>query len=281
MSDQFSLEKMYDEYPRIEEAFQAALDISLEPRGPELLYDLVRDLRLPAGASVVDVGCGEGKQALELAERFGFAVTGFDPVPRHVELANEALRSATERLPEPNRRVRFEVGAAEAIPVGDASVDLVWCKDVLLHVAALDVAYGEFRRILRDGGRAVVYQSLFITDPPDPRDAERQDAEQMWKTSGVVAANTDPNHTDAAIAAAGLRVDECLDVGVEWSEWMEEQSGRKSRALLHLARLLRAPERYIAQFGQEAYAIMLADCFWHVDHMTGRRTARVYLLTRG
>lgn len=130
MSDHFSLERAYDDYPRIEEGFQATLDMSLNPRGPEMLYDIVRNLRLPPGAIAVDVGCGEGKQALQLAERFGFAVSGFDPVRRHIELANEARMSAIDRYPEVTGLVRFELGTAEALPVDDASVDLVWCRDV-------------------------------------------------------------------------------------------------------------------------------------------------------
>src|SRR5262249_34139472 len=49
------LEQFYDEYPRIEEAFLAALDESLNPRGPDLLYDLVAELGLPPGAVALDV----------------------------------------------------------------------------------------------------------------------------------------------------------------------------------------------------------------------------------
>src|SRR5436309_412342 len=86
------LEESYDAFPRIEEAFHAALDVSLQPRGPELLYDLVEDLGLPPRSAAVDVGCGEGKRTAHLAERFGFTVTGIDPVARHIELARAAYR---------------------------------------------------------------------------------------------------------------------------------------------------------------------------------------------
>src|SRR5215472_14500025 len=165
MSSQFSLEEFYHDYGLVEEAFQAALDVSLEPRGPELLYDLVDGLHLPPGASALDVGCGEGRHSLALAERFGFDVTGIDPVPRQVELAGERLAAA----PGLGARVRFELGTDEALPVGDGAVDFVWCRDVLVHVAALDDVYREFRRVLREGGRALVYQSSFATDRLEPR----------------------------------------------------------------------------------------------------------------
>src|SRR3990172_3861138 len=92
-----SLDESYDAYPRIEAAFQAALDESLHPLGPEWLYEIVSKLRLPPGATVADLGCGEGQHAIRLAERFDVAVRGIDPVPRHIELATEALDEAAKR----------------------------------------------------------------------------------------------------------------------------------------------------------------------------------------
>ena len=76
------LELSYDLFPRVEAAFHAVLEESLHPRGPEVLYDLVRDFGLPPGALAVDVGCGEGEHSLRLAERFQLTVIGLDPV-RH------------------------------------------------------------------------------------------------------------------------------------------------------------------------------------------------------
>lgn len=67
-------------FERIERAFQEALDGSLRPRGPEMLFDVVGKLGLPAGASAVDVGRGKGQYTIELARRSQFAVLGIDPV---------------------------------------------------------------------------------------------------------------------------------------------------------------------------------------------------------
>jgi hypothetical protein len=111
----------------------------------------------------------------------------------------------------------------------------------------------------------------------------------IWKRAGgpksretpdpLLWTRADPGRTEAAIAAAGLRVDQRIEVGLEWGEWAQEQTGERGRRLLHAARLLRAPERYIEQFGQSAYDTMLADCLWHVYHMVGKLSARVYLLS--
>jgi SAM-dependent methyltransferase len=264
------LERSYDEFPRIEEAFHAALDESLEPRGPDVLYDLVAGLGLPPGSRAADVGCGDGRHSFRLAERFGLAVTGLDPVPRQVELALAALAG---RDPALASRLRFEVARAEALPLADGSIDLVWCRDVLVHVADLDRAYREFRRVLRRGGRVLVYQML-AGDRLEPREAE-----WLWRTTGVVPASADPVRTEAAIAAAGLRVAERIELTSEWGERAQEESGGPGRRLLHAARLLRDPDRYGERFGRDAYELMLADCLWHVYGMIGKLERRAYVLS--
>ncbi len=40
----FELREFYDAFPRVEDEFYTALEESLQPRGPELLHDLVGDL---------------------------------------------------------------------------------------------------------------------------------------------------------------------------------------------------------------------------------------------
>lgn len=267
------LEQFYDAYPRIESEFQAVLEEGLNPRGPDVLYDLVEEFGLSSGSVAVDVGCGEGKHAVELAERFPLMVAGVDPVLRHVELARAKLTACAALQPELEHRVSFALAAAEALPLEDGTVDLVWCRDVLVHVADLDRAYAEFRRILRPNGRVLVYQ-MFAGDRMEPREAE-----WLWRTMGVVATSADRAHTEAAIAAVGLRLDDCIDLGTEWGEWSEERAGKSSRQVLYAARLLRDPQRYIARFGPAAYEIMLGSCLWHVYGMIGKLDRTVYLLS--
>jgi SAM-dependent methyltransferase len=254
------LAESYDAFPRIELAFQAALDESLNPRGPESLYEIVGKLGLRPGANVVDLGCGEGRHSIKLAEDFGFAVQGIDPVPRHIELANEALGDAAQRKPELSTLVRFALGSADALPVPDASVDLIWCREVLVLVEALDEAFAECRRVLRGDGRMLIFQ-FFTTDRLEGRGVG-------WHAQ----------HVEGALTAAGFQIDECIDMAGEWGERAQEERGEPGRRLLHAARLLRQPDRYIAQFGRTNYDIMLSDCLWHVYRMIGKLTGRMYLL---
>jgi ubiquinone/menaquinone biosynthesis C-methylase UbiE len=125
VTDAGSLMRGQDAFDRIEEQFNEALDESLHPAGPEVLYEYVAAMELPAGATAIDVGCGQGEQAIELSRRFGLHVTGIDPVPRCVE--------AARGYAQPGDKVSFDVGAAENLPIASASADLVWCRDVLIR----------------------------------------------------------------------------------------------------------------------------------------------------
>ena len=273
LADRSSIDWSYDVYPRIEERFLAALDESLAPRGPELLYELVAGIGLPPGARVADVGCGEGRHTVRLAERFGFEVVGIDPVQRHLDVGAETLAETAARDPSLPDRVRFTLGAVEALPAPDAAFDLVWFRDALEHVERLDRAFAEIRRVLRPGGRALVY-SLFATRLPPP-----EDVEWLWRTFANAPTAHHGAAVEAAIAGAGLRIDERIDLGSEWGELAEERAAQGTRRLLHAARLLRAPDRYAERFGRAAYDVMLADCYWHVYRMLGKTGGRVYLLS--
>lgn len=251
------LGQFYDGYDRVEEAFDQALGASLGPRGPEVLYDVIGALALPAGAFVVDAGCGEGRQARDMVHRFGFTVAGIDPRPSTVG----------------SDGVAFRQGTVEAMPVDTASADLVLCREVLYHVRDLVAAFTECRRVLKPVvGRVVVYQ-LFDTDRLEPREAA-----WFWNSPLMNPANADPAHFERCVELAGLAIESRLDLRSETIEWAEEQDGKASRELLAAARLLRAPERYVARFGQAAYDIRLHDAFWHVYRMIGKLTQRLYVL---
>jgi SAM-dependent methyltransferase len=255
----------HDAYDLIEEEFNEELDGSLSPSAPDSLFGHLAEMGLPAGAVAVDVGCGEGEYAVELATRFGFQVTGIDPVPRCVQ--------AAQRNAPPGCPVTFAIGSAENLPLPSGSADLVWSRDVLSLVEDLDGAYREFRRVLKPGGRALIYQ-MFTTSLLEPAEAAF-----LLPVMGCWASAMRPENAEAAIAGAGLRVDQCVVLGSEWGEYHHEHVPARSRHLLHAARLLRDPERYVTRFGRQNYDIKLGDCLWHVYRMIGKLSGRIYLLS--
>jgi ubiquinone/menaquinone biosynthesis C-methylase UbiE len=85
----------------------------------------VLDETLPAGAPVVvDVGCGDGALVRHLARR-GARAIGVEP---------GAQPLARARASEPVGGERYEEGGADALPLEDASADVVVFANSLHHV---------------------------------------------------------------------------------------------------------------------------------------------------
>lgn len=250
----------------IEGEFLAYLEGSLAPRGPDSLYDLVAALGLPPGAFVIDVGCGRGQAALQLATRFGYRVLGIDPTPRQLRPGEDARVDVAAR-----ERVQFAPGRAEAIPADDASADLLWCRESLMF-ADLDAAAVEFCRVLRPGGQVLAYQVLRGPELSD------EEAEALSRHEGARVMR--PGDIDDALTRGGFAVHTRVDYASEWGERTQEREGIAGRRLLYAARLRRDPPRYISRFGQTNYDIMLADCQWHVYRMLGKLAGYACMATR-
>jgi len=254
----------------VEEDFGCFLDESLAPRGREHLDELLAGANPKRGGVAVDVGCGGGRDTVRLARHFGLRVHGVDPLPGNVEKAR--ARAAAEGLDD---RIDVHVGRAEGIPLPDASVDVLWCTEVLTFTD-LGAAMREFGRVLRPGAVGIVYQVLA---GPALAGEEARWFESQEMGFGP-AKTVRPADVEQAIAAAGLEISQRVDYASEWGEAGQERSGDAGRRLVHAARLLRAPGRYIDRYGAANYRIMLADCLWHVYRMIGKLWGVVFLITR-
>ena len=99
-----------------------------------------------ARARVLDNGCGLGTYIQRLrplaAEVWG------------LEYEKERVREAAQRLGGPDRLV---CAAGEALPFGDGTFDLILSNEVIEHVEDDARACAEMVRVLRPGGRAVIF----------------------------------------------------------------------------------------------------------------------------
>ncbi|MDB9446114.1 methyltransferase domain-containing protein [Anabaena sp. CS-542/02] len=104
--------------------------------------------KLPAGTTVLDVGCGIGGSSRILAKDYGFAVTGITISPQQVQRAQELTANGLD--------VKFQVDDAMALSFSDASFDVVWSIEAGPHMPDKAVFAKELMRVLKPGGVLVV-----------------------------------------------------------------------------------------------------------------------------
>ena len=124
----------------------------LHPPELELRTRLLQG-EIRSGDRVLDLGCGSGTFTAVAAAAGAASVIGTD-------VAEAALARARTAYPELDFRLVPIEGLA---PLDDASADLVWCSEVIEHIADTATWLSEVRRVLVPGGR------LLLTTPAHGR----------------------------------------------------------------------------------------------------------------
>jgi ubiquinone/menaquinone biosynthesis C-methylase UbiE len=109
--------------------------------------------QLQPGDAVLDVGCGTGTLALEVARRVGRAgrVAGIDPSPQ--QIARARAKAARRNAP-----IEFQIGVIEQLAFPDRTFDVVFSTLMMHHLPAPLKRQGlaEIARVLKPGGRLVI-----------------------------------------------------------------------------------------------------------------------------
>lgn len=125
---------------------------SLAPATLRQWLDVIAGTLNPARLHrILDLGCGTGRFSCGLHDRFSTDVLGMDPSHR---MLSQAPRS---------RGVRYVQAAAEALPLDDSAVDMVFMSMVWHHLGDKYAAAAEIRRVLNTGGHMCVRTSTAET----------------------------------------------------------------------------------------------------------------------
>lgn len=133
---------------------------------------------------VLELGSGKGFNSSFLAQRHPqVQFQGVDLTPLHVSIANKKAQSL------PN--LSFQVGDFNQLPFPDQSFDLIFGVDCLCHAQDAKIALAEIRRVLKPGGRLVVFDGY-----REPGFEQRPDEEkittQLVEVSMAVVNGFDP-----------------------------------------------------------------------------------------
>ncbi len=143
----------------------------LGPADPASTTRALERVSPPADAVVVDVGCGTGRQTLQLLQESPVSVTATDLhepfLLKLQELAEE--RGLTDRL-------RVEQADMGALPFAPGSIDLLWCEGAIYNLG-YQQGLQTWLPLLRPGGHLCVSEGAYFVDNPPAEVREFWEAE--------------------------------------------------------------------------------------------------------
>lgn len=111
----------------------------------QLVLELLGDV---SGRRMLEIGCGDGSMAVELARR-GAEVTAIDASAVMISAARQ--RAQAERVV-----IDFRLATADNLPFQPTQFDLVVAVTILCFVENAAPVFSEIARVLRPGGRLVI-----------------------------------------------------------------------------------------------------------------------------
>ncbi|MBD0691898.1 class I SAM-dependent methyltransferase [Streptomyces sp. CBMA123] len=177
-------------------------------RAQRQLEDVLgRKLALPAGARVLDAGCGAGVVARAMAARFGLLVTGVDVLDFHVAEARRL--SADAALAD---RTAFSCGDFHELPFPEGTFDGAYSMETLVHSYRPARALAEFHRVLRPGGRLVLLGPMSTGPLEELPSSARALLEPYLDAMAMTGARLyHAGNLAQLLAGAGFEVEEALD----------------------------------------------------------------------
>jgi SAM-dependent methyltransferase len=186
-------------------------------RGRAASLEIAEALGLSADSHLLDLGSGLGGPARTLAELTGCTVTGVDLTPEFCEVAR-ALSEWTGL----SYRTRFQVGDATATGLPDAAVDAAMTVHVAMNISDKPALYAEAFRVLRPGGRFVVYDVL---------QGEGGDVRYPvpWAHDSSTSFLATPKDMRELLPGAGFEVISEVDSSDESLAWFQQMRARIER----------------------------------------------------
>ncbi len=185
----------------------------MSPGGSDEVDRVLEGLDL-TGLAALDLGCGLGGATVHIARQYAVAsIVGIDIEDNLIEACVE-LASRAE-LADNVQFLKVEPGP---LPAADASLDMVFSKDAIIHIADKHALAGDIFRCLRPGGWFAASDWLAgYTGAPSPEMEAYIEAEGL--DFGLASASV----YEAALGAAGF-----VDIRVaDRNPWYRHEARRE------------------------------------------------------
>jgi len=183
--------------------------------------------QLPTGVSLLDAGCGRGRNAIYLSQ-IGFAVYGCDLSPVAVEIA----RTRMQKVPT---SANFQVADLTRLPYPDNLFAAIVCVHVLPYHLAIDIARSvqELQRVLRPNGW--LYFDLLDHDDAEYRCGQELEKDTFLDPDGIPIHFSSKQEVNALTNGLTLqrvaRLELKSSVGtcarVAWVVWATKSDGQR------------------------------------------------------
>jgi sarcosine/dimethylglycine N-methyltransferase len=182
--------------------------------GPEAVDKLLPGLRLTAGMTALDVGCGLGGPARQVARNTGCNVVGLDITAAYVEAAR-ALTDAAGLA----ERVRYV--CADVADLEPGGFDAAYTMHVQMNVADKSAFFASIARVLRPGARFAVFEvcrnGAAVPSPPLP-----------WSIDGTDSFLATADEVRATIESCGFELVDWVDETAWVRDWFSLTAARMS-----------------------------------------------------
>ncbi len=123
--------------------------------GLQATLDLINQLNIKPNMSVLDIGCGIGGSARQIAFNYNAKVTGID-------LTEEFIKTAIKLTELVGLNIRFQKGSALDIPYDNNIFDIVTLIHVGMNIYNKRLLFSEVARVIKKTGKFAIYDIMRI-----------------------------------------------------------------------------------------------------------------------